>query len=203
MMDENVCTPARLLRWHRQRGMTLAETLIVLAIIGAIVLFAIPNMRRSKIRAELLSQMKMVRQAAAVARIHAIRGGSQTVLTEGTVGGKPGLVAWQDANADEVQDADETLVGEWLFTDHVILTTTTDLKLLGTTTKRGVVFLPNGIAHSSASEGAGAGQGRYLVSDHLGNEFEVRIQGGSGSVIEEMKDFDGTFQPEPFRYWRY
>jgi len=183
---------------RRERGVTLIEVLVVMALIGIIMLIAMPNLRRSRIRAELISQMKLVRQGAAVARINAIKSGSQTVLTTATVNTRPGLVAWVDTNANTAQDNNELELGRWMFRDHTTVTADNSLASVSGG-KRGVIFLPNGLTTASTSGTFGL----FFVSDHLGNAFEITVRNGTGTVEERMRDFSDAYQPEPFKYWRY
>jgi len=177
----------------RQRGFTLVEAVVVLLIVGLVVVIAIPNMARARFRAIMLGQMKQVRQAAMVARIDAIRGGRQTVLGLTTELGRPALYAWRDDNGDEQHQTGETVIGRWTFSERVTVaedTVSSDNRTLRTLTgsgpNKGVVFLPNGVANSHGT--AGVGQGGFVVSDVRGNRFRVTIQGGSGTVTEEMQD---------------
>jgi prepilin-type N-terminal cleavage/methylation domain-containing protein len=185
-----------------ERGFTLVEALLVLVIIGITMVWIVPNMMRMRIRANTLAQMKQVRQAAMIARMDAIQGGRQTVLAlDGN-----GLIAWRD-DGNETRDAGEAVIGRWAFSEKVTVAedTVSTAPTLHLKTLpgggRGVVFLASGQANSTGT--AGVGQGAFLVSDVRGNRFRVIVQGGSGSVNEEMWDPDTSAWSRRTVFWRY
>lgn len=185
----------------RVRGFTLIEAVVVLAIIGLMVAFAIPSMARARIRAIMLGQMKQVRQAVMLTRIDAIRGGRQTVLGFTTVLGRQALVAWRDDNGDADQQAGEQTIGRWTFSERVTVADDPDIPLrVLTGSDKGVVFLANGTTLSGFGGGA-TGAGAFRLNDQNGNSFQVVIQGGSGSVREQM--WDGSDWSDRFVNWRY
>ncbi len=183
-----------------ERGFTLIEVLVVLGIIGVVVLIAIPNMVRARTRSLMLSQMKQVRQAAMMTRIDAIKGGRQSVLGFTTELGRPALIAWRDDDGDETRDSGEHVIGRWTFSERVTIggDPTVTLKSLDGGGE-GVVFLANGAANPHGD--VGEGQGAFLVTDFKGNRFQVRIQGGAGTVTEQM--WDGNGWSDRFVHWRY
>jgi hypothetical protein len=74
---------------------------------------------------------------------------------------------------------------------------------LGTTTRRGVVFLPTGTTIANAAGNIGVGQGGVVVMDDRLNEIRLLIRGGSGTITKEMKDPYVDQWSEQFRFWRY
>jgi len=189
----------------RERGFTLVEAAVVLAVIGVIVAFAIPNLFRARVRAIQLSQMKQVRQAVMLTRVDAIRGGRQTVLGFATELGRPALIAWRDDNGDEVRQASEAIIRRWSFSERVTVADDPEIPLrllTGAGTAKGVVFLANGTVLSDDAGGP-TGSGAFRVTDRKDNRFQVEIQGGSGSVTERMWDPDGGTWSDRFVHWRY
>jgi prepilin-type N-terminal cleavage/methylation domain-containing protein len=65
---------------RRERGFTLLEILVVMMLIGVLVAIGFPIMRRSLVRAEMLGEVNMVKQAATVARINAVKESQRVAL---------------------------------------------------------------------------------------------------------------------------
>ena len=191
------------------RGFTLVEMVVVVAMIGLLLAISIPNLRRSMVRAELLGNVKVVRQAVAVSRIHAVKNSRRValkILNDATIEAGPMVVAWVDDDLDEVFDAGEDEVGSWRIDSTIFLgPDVTDgnrsLHVLSGT-ERGVVLLPTGTAITHL-DNIGVGQGAVVVSDYKLNQIRLTIQAGSGTVIEEMLNPGDSTWSIHERFWRY
>ena len=189
-----------------ERGFTLIEMLVVVAIMGLILVISITAMRRSMVRAELLGEVKMLRAAVSVARINAIKQSRIVVLRilldDAAQNG--GLVhAWIDEDDDGVADAGEEDVGRWRMNDDITLSPDAGLQLRGLSgTELGVVFLPSGAAIANTG-GTVVGVGAVVVSDYASNQIRISVQGGSGTVVQEMWDFENSLWSDQIRFWRY
>lgn len=176
----------------RERGFSLMELLVVMMLVTVIVALTVPNLRRSRIRAEMLEQVNMCKQAVAVARIEAIKGRRQVVIGfVGTAlysaeGGE--LRAFVDADGDEVYDAGEQILNTWDLSDavEVRLDLTNPLRDLGGLGgDRGMVIRPDGVVLASNAT-APVGQGAYRLQDQWGNVIRLTHFSGAGSVQAEM-----------------
>ena len=199
--------------WRCQRGFTLAEMMVVLAVITLIVGVTIPNLRRSAVRAELLGEVKMIRQALAVARIHAVKNSRRVALQllpddeQAYQDLEP--FAWVDDNANDIFDSGEVVVGQWPIGQQIFMGVddsskkADDLHEFGSAgPPLGVVFLPTGPAITTGSS-IGVGQAGVIISDKYDNRVRLTIQGGAGTVVEQMWDYYEEDWSTEFRFWRY
>jgi len=192
-----------------ERGFTLIELLVVIMVIALLVTIGYPILWRALVRAELLSEVNMIQQAASVARINAIKQSGRVTLKilddnalqEGGV-----VVAWVDRNEDGVNNEPEAdQVGRWTLKNGFNLAPDAGNLLfqLGGTNNRGVVFLPTGTTIVNAAGNIGVGQGAVLVGDDRLNGIRLLIRGGSGTITKEMWNPFASAWSEEFRFWRY
>jgi prepilin-type N-terminal cleavage/methylation domain-containing protein len=194
---------------RRERGFTLMEMLVVIALIAVMVVIGYPILWRSRVRANLLGEVRMLQQATAVARINAVkysRRVAMKILDGNTIQEGGLIVAWVDDNADGLQTAGEPEVGRWLLRNGYFLAPDSGnifFKLASSGTARGVVFLPNGVTIANAAGSIGVGQGAVEVRDSHLNRIRLMIRGGSGSVIREMWNPEASDWSDQIRFWRY
>lgn len=194
---------------RRQRGFTLMELVVVMAVGIVVAAVAIPNLMRSKIRAEMLSHSKMVGQAMAIARINAIQRGVPVGVSLEGIGASGGgvLFAWQDSNGNELEDGGEPRIGEWRVRPKFQVTQEAAnplYRLGGSAGRRGVLFLPTGSGIVSEAGTPGIGQGGVVITDIKGNQLLLRVQAGTGTVVQAMWDpTAGTWDFKSTRHWRY
>ena len=202
------CRPSRRMNESRERGFTLVELVVVMVIVAIILAFGIPNLMRSKIRAEMLGQVKMFRQAVAISRINAIREGGRVVVSFEGLGDTGGwLRAWVDNDLTETLSTGDTILYERIVPEKFNVSQDGTLRLYrlaGSASARGVVFLPNGTGIVNEAGNAGIGEGAAVITDKKGNQLRLRILAGSGTVIEEMRDpGSGDWDEKSTKYWRY
>ena len=192
-----------------ERGFTLMELMVVVAIIGFLVSIGYPMLRRSMVRAELLGEVNMIQQAASVARINAIKQSGRVTLKilEDDALQEGGVVAaWVDRNEDGVNNepADDQ-VGRWILKNGFSLAPDSgnDLFQLGGTNNRGMVFLPTGTTIVNSAGNIGVGQGAVLVGDDRLNSIRLLIRGGSGTITKEMWNPYEDVWSDELRFWRY
>ena len=195
-------------RPRQERGFTLVEIMTVVVIIGLVALIGFPMMARSVVRARIVSQVGVLKQAVAMARIHALKqGGGVAVRFLNSNAAQEGgeVIAWVDGDKDGIYGPPtEILVGRWSVKDNVILKPdpSNALYKLGGTS-RGVLFYANGAASVSETGSVGVGQGAVVVSDHHQNDVRLLVIGGTGTVVTEMRDPESGVWSKELRFWRY
>jgi type II secretory pathway pseudopilin PulG len=210
-LRDETCPSSRRSWRRRQAGFTLVELVVVMAVAIVALAAALPNLIRAKVRAEMLSQVKMTQQAFAVARINAIQGRSRVVVELQQGAGGWEFFSWKDTGAQpEVFENGEPVVGRWSIPDgkfDVAQDPTAALRLYrlgGTATRRGIVFLPSGAGIVNEAGSVGVGQGGLRISDLKGNQFRLLVQAGTGTVIRQMWDpTSSTWDEKSLRHWRY
>jgi len=194
---------------HCERGFTLMELLGVILIIGLLVTIGYPMLWRAMVRAELLGEANMIQQAASVARINAIRQNGRValkILDDNALQEGGDIIAWVDRNEDGVNNesaADQ--VGRWTLKNDFNLAPDTGNQLfqLGSTSNRGIVFLPTGTTIVNAAGNIGVGQGAVLVGDDRLNGIRLLVRGGSGTITKEMWNPYESAWSDELRFWRY
>jgi prepilin-type N-terminal cleavage/methylation domain-containing protein len=125
MMGMNSTMPVSGRRPRQERGFTLYEIMVVVVIVGLVVAVGFPMMTRSVVRARILSQVGVLKQAVAMARIRALKqGGGVAVRFLTTNAAQEGgeVIAWVDSNGDGFYGPPtEILVGRWPVKNKVIL----------------------------------------------------------------------------------
>jgi Tfp pilus assembly protein FimT len=182
---------------------------VVLALVGILAVVGIPNLIRAKVRAEMLGQAKMLRQALSVARINAIKGQVPVVMSFEAVGNTGGmLTAFVDDDGNETLGGGERVVGSWRFRSTFRVTQSADVNLRfhmlgGQASRRGVVFLPSGSAIVNQSGAVGTGRAAAEITDIKNNRVRIMVNAGAGTVQEEMWDPYNSEWSDKLVFWSY
>ena len=199
-------------RQSGDRGFTLVEMMVVLVLIFLIVGISLPNLRRSIVRADILSEVKKVQMAVMFSRIHAVKNSRRValkILDDDAEQEGGTIIAWVDDNGDG-SPAGEEIIKQWKVGRDVgnIITLAPDgagsLDLFGLAgSELGVVFLPNGTAITNVSGDVGIGTGAVVIGDLKFNDIRLTINAGAGTILQEMWDPAGTEWTTEMKWWRY
>ncbi len=184
--------------------------MVVVAMIGIIIGVTVPNLWRAAVRADMTGQVGVIQQSLGISRIYAIKSSSRVALQflpdDAPIAGYT-IHAWVDADADGAFDSGEELVGQWPIMGEITIDTETGAAdhtlhpLAGTAL--GVVFFANGTAMVH-DYNIGVGQGAVVLQDIYENQLRIIIQGGSGSVLTDMWNYElNDWIDNPKNLWRY
>ena len=201
-----------------QRGFTLVEMMVVVTMIALVLGVTLPNMWRAAVRADMMGEVGMIQQSIGISRIYAIKNSTRVVLQflpDQTRTTKYAIHAWVDADGDGAMDDGEEVVGRWPMRSEITIGPEFDPPLHESTvessrtlqllagTGRGMVFFPNGTAMVHDNQ-IGTGQGALTLQDTYENILRIRVQGGSGSVLVDMWNYElEDWIANPKNLWRY
>jgi Tfp pilus assembly protein FimT len=184
--------------------------MVVVAMIALVLGVTLPNLWRAAVRADMMSQVGVIQQSIGISRIYAIKNSSQVALQflpEDAPIAKYTIHSWVDANGNGAFDGGEEEVGQWPMTGEITIgpeegnTNHTLHSLAGTAL--GVVFFANGTAMVHNDQ-IGTGQGAVVLQDTYENKLRIIIQGGSGSVLTDMWNYEEEeWIDNPKNLWRY
>lgn len=199
-------------RQSGDRGFTLVEMMVVLVLIFLIVGISLPNLRRSIVRADILSEVKKVQMAVMFSRIHAVKNSRRValkILDDDAEQEGGTIIAWVDDNGDG-SAAGEEIIKQWKVGRDVgnIITLEPDgagsLDLFGLAgSELGIVFLPNGTAITNVSGDVGIGTGAVVIGDSKFNDIRLTINAGAGTILQEMWDPIEDEWSTQMKFWRY
>ncbi len=159
-------------------GFTLIEGLVVLAIIGILAAWVVPNFRNSMIRSKLTTPVRDIERLASVARLQAVNAqrpfGMAFVIL---AGGDKGVVRiFEDADGDgSFDEGDERVVQSYELPPGVRFHS----PVPGPAVPGAIVFAPGGALVGTADP-------RVHVGDLRGNHMRLVFNHITGQVRREM-----------------
>ncbi|MGH9442093.1 MAG: GspH/FimT family pseudopilin [Thermoanaerobaculia bacterium] len=191
------------LRVRRSAGFSLAEMLVILAIVGALSAIAVPNFLHLIHRSRVDAVAREVQMTLLGARLQAIRRGSNVGVVVSTDSSKPATylipTTFVDANSNGVFDSGETLISAALMppgASGLKFSVDTVNAVNPSTTGATTVFRFTPFGSAVTGSGAKA----FYVSDSLGNVLQVSITNELNGRISMTKLSGGAYIPPPWKW---
>lgn len=189
---------------RRARGFSLAEMLVILAIIGAISAIGLPNLVRLVRRSRVDAAAREVQMTLLGARLQAIRRGSNVGVVVSTDSGQPSTylipTMFVDANANGAFDGGDTLISKSTMPPGSSgLNFSVDAKNALSPSTTGATIVFQFTPFGSAVTGSGAKA--FFVSDKLGNVLQVGITSELNGRVSMTKLSGATYVPPPWKWF--
>ncbi len=157
-------------------GFTLIEGLVVLAIIGILAAWVVPNFRHSLIRSRLTTPVRDVERLASVARLQAVNAQRHFGLAFAALDNGKGVVnIFEDANGDGAFDAsNEKVVQSYALPVGIRFRNPSS----GPAFPAAIVFAPGGALASTADP-------TVFIADSRGNYMRLVFNHVTGQVRRE------------------
>lgn len=181
----------------RQRGFTLIEALVALALVGVLVVVFVPMGRQALVRAELEGAARRAAVLVQQSRIEAIRRGIPVAVRADVTTGE--AESFSDADDDQQFDADDRLHQMKLSTRLSWTAPPSQAVLEGFPDGEGrpmVVFEPDGSLRQEAFLRLGDDRGNYL-------ELRIELPGTPRTKIRKWDGASWALPGEGGRAWEW
>jgi prepilin-type N-terminal cleavage/methylation domain-containing protein len=187
-----------------QRGFTLIELMIVLAIVSVVAAAVIPNVLRTIVKAQGQAQLGALKNGMMLARTRAIQSGSQAVVHFDMDSGPDGqdvMRSWLDTNPNEIWDAGEATLIVVTVDPRMNLTADASwVALASQPSDRGAVFQPNGTVILA---GGSVGSANLVMTDTNANTVRLVMQAPAGTTRAQMLDPKTSAWDDALKHWRF
>jgi prepilin-type N-terminal cleavage/methylation domain-containing protein len=185
-----------------QRGFTLIEVMIVLAIVAVVAAAVVPNVLRTIVKAQGQAEIGAIRNGIMLARTRAIQSGSQAVVHFDIDPTGPDVMrSWLDTNGNEVWDGGEATLVIHAVDPRMSLTADASwVALASQPSDRGAVFQPNGTVILA---GGSVGSANLVMTDTNANTVRLVIQAPAGTTRAQMLDPKTSAWDDKLKHWRF
>ena len=180
----------------RQRGFSLIEVLVVMALATILVLAGVPSLQLWRVKSRMTGDMQQITGAVITARMQALRRGVQTVLELDPSASHQVRYGDDDDGNEQLETGD--VQGQLRLNESITMSVPSCYSL-GSSSTKGILFAPDGRVTSDAA-GNGAGACQVELTDPAGNRVRLLLNSGSGTIARQM--WTGSTWSDELRYWK-